>query len=76
MLRSSKKALRVKELGIEAASEQRSSMVMISLRPEPIPLDLKVILIGNSQIYQTLLAMDADFKNYLKLKLNLKMMHH
>lgn len=43
-------------------------MVMISLRPEPIPLDLKVILIGNSQIYQTLLAMDADFKKLFKIK--------
>ncbi len=63
-----KKALRVKELGIEGLPEQRSSMVMISLRPEPIPLDLKVILIGNSQIYQTLLAMDADFKKLFKIK--------
>ena len=63
-----KKALRVKELGIEAVPEQRSSMVMISLKPEPIPLDLKVILIGNSQIYQTLLAMDADFKKLFKIK--------
>lgn len=63
-----KKALRVKELDIEAVPEQRSSMVMISLRPEPIPLDLKVILIGNSQIYQTLLAMDADFKKLFKIK--------
>ena len=63
-----KKALRVKELGIEAVPEQRSSLVMISLRPEPIPLDLKVILIGNSQIYQTLLAMDADFKKLFKIK--------
>ena len=65
---SLKKALRVKELGIEAVPEQRSSMVMISLRPEPIPLDLKVVLIGNSQIYQTLLAMDADFKKLFKIK--------
>ena len=65
---SLKKALRVKELGIEAIPEQRSSMVMISLRPEPIPLDLKVVLIGNSQIYQTLLAMDADFKKLFKIK--------
>ena len=63
-----KKALRVKELDIEAVPEQRSSMVMISLRPEHIPLDLKVILIGNSQIYQTLLAMDADFKKLFKIK--------
>ena len=63
-----KKALRVKEIGIENAAEQRSSMVMISLKPEPIPLNLKVILIGNANIYQTLLAMDSDFKKLFKIK--------
>ena len=63
-----KKALRVKEIGIENANEQRSSMVMISLKPEPIPLNLKVILIGNSSIYQTLLTMDADFRKLFKIK--------
>ena len=65
---SLKKALRVKEVGIESMPEQRSSMVMISLRPEPIPLDLKVILIGSSELYQTLLALDADFKKLFKIK--------
>ena len=54
---SLKKALRVKELSIENTTDQRSSMVLVSLKPEPIPLNLKVILIGNSSIYQTLLAM-------------------
>lgn len=63
-----KKALRIKEIAIENAGEQRSSMAMISLKPEPIPLDLKVILIGNSQIYQALLAMDSDFRNLFKIK--------
>ena len=63
-----KKALRIKEIGIENSNEQRSSMVMISLKPEPIPLDLKVVLIGDSAIYQTLLAMDSDFKNLFKIK--------
>ena len=63
-----KKALRVKEIGIDNSLEQRSSMIMISLKPEPIPLNLKVILIGNSQIYQTLLAMDSDFKKLFKIK--------
>ena len=63
-----KKALRVKELSIENATDQRSSMVMVSLKPEPIPLDLKVILIGNSNIYQTLLAVDADFRKLFKIK--------
>lgn len=63
-----KKALRMKELGIENATEQRSSMVLVSLKPEPIPLNLKVILIGNSSIYQSLLAMDSDFRKLFKIK--------
>ena len=63
-----KKALRVKEIGIENTTDQRASMIMVSLKPEPIPLDLKVILIGNSTIYQTLLAMDSDFRKLFKIK--------
>lgn len=63
-----KKALRIKEISIENTTDQRSSMVMVSLKPEPIPLDLKVILIGNSSIYQTLLAMDSDFRKLFKIK--------
>ena len=63
-----KKALRIKELNIENAADGRSSMVMVSLKPQPIPLDLKVILIGGSNIYHTLLAMDSDFKKLFKIK--------
>ena len=63
-----KKALRIKELGIENVADQRSSVTLISLKPEPIPLNLKVILIGNSNIYQTLLAMDSDFRKLFKIK--------
>ena len=63
-----KKALRTKELGIENAADPRSSMVMISLKPEPIPLNLKVIIVGDENIYQTLLAMDSDFKKLFKIK--------
>ena len=63
-----KKALRTKELGIENAADPRSSMVMISLKPEPIPLDLKVIIIGEENIYQTLLQMDSDFRKLFKIK--------
>ena len=65
---SLKKALRIKEISIENNAEQQNSMVMVSLKPEPIPLDLKVILIGDNAIYQTLLAMDSDFKNLFKIK--------
>lgn len=63
-----KKALRIKEIGIDNTLEQRSFMVMVSLKPEPIPLDLKVILIGDDRIYQALLEMDSDFRNLFKIK--------
>ena len=63
-----KKALRIKETSIENTADQRSSMVMVSLKPEPIPLDIKVILIGNANIYHSLLAMDSDFRKLFKAK--------
>ncbi|MCI8272473.1 MAG: AAA family ATPase [Clostridia bacterium] len=63
-----KRVLRIKELSIDNTNEQRSSMAMISLKPEPIPLDLKVILVGNANIYHTLLSMDSDFRKLFKIK--------
>ncbi len=63
-----KKVLTVKEIGIDNSMEQRSSMVLISLKPEQIPLDVKVLLVGNSNIYHSLLAMDEDFRKLFKIK--------
>ena len=63
-----KKALLVKELNIENNMEQRSYMVMISLKPEPIPLNVKVLLLGDASIYHALLALDPDFKKLFKIK--------
>lgn len=63
-----KKALLVKELSIENNMEQRSYMVMISLKPEPIPINVKVLLLGNANIYHSLLAMDPEFKKLFKVK--------
>jgi len=63
-----KKALLIKEANIENNMEQRSAMVMISLKPEPIPLNLKVLLLGDANIYHALLALDPDFKKLFKIK--------
>ena len=63
-----KKALLVKEINIENNMEQRSYMVMISLKPEPIPLNVKVLLLGDSEIYHALLALDPEFKKLFKIK--------
>ena len=63
-----KKALLVKEANIENNMDPRSATVMISLKPEPIPLNLKVLLIGDANIYHTLLALDPDFRKLFKIK--------
>ncbi len=63
-----KKALRVKQITIENTMDQRSSMMLVSLKPQPIPLELKVLIIGNSEIYHTLLSVDDDFRKLFKLK--------
>ena len=63
-----KKALRQKQLLLENTADPRSPMVMVSLKPEPIPLDIKVIIIGSEEIYQTLLAVDSDFRKLFKIK--------
>lgn len=39
-----------------------------SLKPEKIDLDVKVILIGESRVYDTLFRADADFKKVFKIK--------
>jgi len=63
-----KKALRTEQLAIESVVDNHSTMIMVSLKPEPIPLHLKVILIGNSDIYHTLLNCDPDFRKLFKIK--------
>jgi len=65
---SLKKALKVKELTIDSSMEQKSGMILAAIKPEPIPLDVKVVLIGSSNIYHTLLSLDDDFKKLFKIK--------
>jgi ATP-dependent Lon protease len=48
-----------------------SSMYLIStsrLKPEPIDIDVKVVLIGDTYIYNLLYYLDADFKKIFKIK--------
>lgn len=63
-----KRVLRIKELCIDNIREQRSTMAMISLKPEPIPLNVKVIIVGDANIYHTLLSLDSDFRKLFKIK--------
>jgi lon-related putative ATP-dependent protease len=40
----------------------------LSLKPEPIDIDVKVIMVGDPNIYQILLQMDPDFEKIFKIK--------
>ena len=39
-----------------------------ALKPEPIPINVKVILVGSSELYHLLYNYDRDFKKYFKIK--------
>ncbi len=43
----------------------------ISLEPEPIPLDIKVILMGDRRLYYLLSAYDPDFAELFKVAADL-----
>jgi predicted ATP-dependent protease len=65
---SLKKALKTREARIENMGEQISPVPATTLRPEPIPLQVKVVLIGNPAIYYLLYGQDDDFRNMFKVK--------
>lgn len=63
-----KRTLRTGEIRVENLGEQFSATPTTSLRPEPIPLDVKVILIGPPRLYYLLYFYDEDFPRLFKIK--------
>jgi lon-related putative ATP-dependent protease len=63
-----KRTLKEREIKIEDLGEQLGLITTKSLRPEPISLKLKVVLIGNPWIYQLLYSYDEDFHRHFKIK--------
>jgi predicted ATP-dependent protease len=62
-----KRALRSREIRIESPYEMAGLASTISLDPEPIPLDVKVVLIGERQHYYLLSQYDPDFADLFKV---------
>jgi lon-related putative ATP-dependent protease len=63
-----KRAIRDKNIVIEEPQERYGFISTKSLKPEPIPLDIRVILIGNPYLYQQLFVLDTDFSELFKVK--------
>jgi len=65
---SLKRALKNKEVVIEDAGEQWGFITTKTLKPEAIPLHLKVILTGDPIYYHLLYTYDNNFKELFKVK--------
>ncbi len=63
-----KRALRNRQIIIEEMGERLGFVATKGLRPAPIPLDIKVILIGDPRIYYLLYNFDDDFNELFKVK--------
>ncbi len=62
-----KRALSAGEIRVEAPGQAYGLMPTITLEPAPIPLDVKVILLGDRQTYYMLAEHDPDFLELFKI---------
>jgi lon-related putative ATP-dependent protease len=64
-----KRALRAGEVRIESPGD-RLGLATVSLEPEPIPLDTKIVLVGDRQVYYLLAELDPDFLELFKVQVD------
>lgn len=63
-----KRSIRNSEIKIEDVLEQYRFMTVVSLKPEPVPLHAKVIMIGSLWIYYLLFYLEPDYRKFFKVK--------
>lgn len=65
-----KKIIRHKKVKIENLAEKYGFIPTTGLKPQDVPVDLKVIIVGDPYIYQLLYIYDEDFRKYFKVKVD------
>ncbi|MHB8170796.1 MAG: Lon protease family protein [Thermincolia bacterium] len=63
-----KRVLKTEELRIENLGDQLGAVAVATLKPAGIPVNVKVVLIGNAQLYKLLYHYDEDFRKLFKIK--------
>ena len=63
-----KRALKGRRVNIESPGQMLSMISTISLEPEPVPLDAKVVLIGSRRVYYLLSRLDPEFADLFKVE--------
>lgn len=62
-----KRTLQSNHIAIESPADELGLVSTVSLEPEPIPLEIKVILFGDRQLYYLLAGADPDFSRLFKV---------
>ena len=62
-----KRVLRSGELRVENIGEQNTAVPTTTMRPQPIPVRAKVVLVGNPGVLYALQAADEDFRRFFKV---------
>lgn len=63
-----KRVISTEELNIDDLREQYGAIIINNLKPEPVKVKMKIILIGSPEIYDLLYYNDEDFKKLFKIK--------
>ncbi|WP_430885438.1 Lon protease family protein [Fusibacter sp. JL216-2] len=70
---SLKRALLDEKIQIESIGSLTGSIVSTTLKPDPVPLDVKIIVIGDPRTYQLLYAYDEEFRKLFKIMADFEM---
>jgi predicted ATP-dependent protease len=62
-----KRALRAREIHTRSLGQEIGIISTVSLEPEPIPLDVKVVLVGERRLYYLLHELDPEFAQLFKV---------
>ncbi|WP_306533950.1 Lon protease family protein [Geobacter sp.] len=63
-----KRCIRSAEIKFEDPLEQYRFITIVSMKPEAIPLQAKIIMIGSSWIYYLLYHLEPDYRKFFKVK--------
>ncbi len=62
-----KRVLRAGEITIESLGQAYGILSTISLEPQPVPLNIKIVLLGDRMLYYMLAQYDPDFNELFKV---------
>lgn len=63
-----KQAIAAKQISIQSLGQLYSMISTQALEPEPIPLDIKIVLVGDRRLYYLLYELDPEFAELFKVE--------